>query len=306
MTENQFDPSPATFQSIYQAVSETARGRWFLDELAKRNRTSDTEQVLMEIATLKKGLLDAPADDRLMILVKELEEMRNVIQAAQQRIPSVEPTQSRSKKNGPPAPDPDIMEISKERATSEMLASAGQLRVMVDHMRRNKTDEELTVKLDKLSSDIITSCTIQGVSDQHTTKLAITLQYLEKRVNTMIQILNSTKDFDGSELLSPLAPADTDTQNPEPRNALGGGTGLNKFDDELDGDREADIGLDHLVQSPSTKAEKATAAATGAGQDTMEETDSNVYPLTRDDEKSASTELSDGKIDNAQAEKSQG
>lgn len=306
MTENQFDPSPVTFESIYQAVSETARGRWFLDELAKRNRTSDTEQVLMEIATLKKGLLDAPTDDRLMILLKELEEMRNVIQAAQQPIPSVEPARSRSKETGRPAGDPDIIEISKQRATSEMLASADQLRVMVDHMRRNKTDEELTTKLDKLSSDIITSCTIQGVSDQHTTKLAITLQYLEKRVNTMIQILDSTKDFDGSELVSQSSHDDTDTQKPEPPNALGGGTGLNKFDDELDGDRDADIGLDHLVQSPSTKAEKTTAAASGTGQDTMEETDSNVYPITRDDEKSATTELSDGKMDNAQAEKSQG
>ena len=47
MTEKKFDPSPVTFDSIYQAVSETARGRWFLGELAKRNRTSDTEQVLL-------------------------------------------------------------------------------------------------------------------------------------------------------------------------------------------------------------------------------------------------------------------
>ncbi len=304
MTEKNFEPSPVTFDSIYQAVSETARGRWFLGELAKRNRTSDTEQVLLEIATLKKGLLDARTDDRLNILLKELEEMRNVIQAAQQQISSVNFVQSPSKEEGRSSEDPDTLEISKQRATSEMLASADQLRVMVDHMRQNKTDEELTAKLEKLSSNITTSCTIQGLSDQHSTKLAITLQYLEKRVMTMIQILDSTRNFHGSELVSDLIEDEADRQNSPAHTAQGGGTGLSKFDDELDHkDLNADIGGDYFVESPSTQGEKANTSAGGVGPDTTEETDSNVYPMKRDDETSETAEISNG--DMAQTEKSQ-
>jgi len=44
---------------------------------------------------------------------------------------------------------------------------------MVDHMRQNKTDEELTTKLEKLSSNITASCTIQGLSDQISDHTAI-------------------------------------------------------------------------------------------------------------------------------------
>ncbi len=305
MTEKNFEPSPVTFDSIYQAVSETARGRWFLGELAKRNRTSDTEQVLLEIATLKKGLLDAPTDDRLIIVLKELGEMHNAIQAVQQQISSANFVQSRSKEAGRSTEDTDTIEISKQRATSEMLASADQLRVMVDHMRQNKTDEELTTKLEKLSSNITASCTIQGLSDQHSTKLAITLQYLEKRVSTMIQILDPTKDLHGSEPVSELLDDGTDSQNPSSPAALGGGTGLSKFDDELDDKNiDGDMGRDHFVQNPNPKGEIANTPASGVGPDTTEETDSNVYPMKRDDETSGTTEMSDGEM--ARTEKSQG
>ncbi len=54
-------PPPATadtdYDAICAAVTATARGRWFLDEYAKRNRHSDTSQVLAAIARMEAAVV---------------------------------------------------------------------------------------------------------------------------------------------------------------------------------------------------------------------------------------------------------
>lgn len=47
------------FDTIEAAVMETARGRWFLKEYARRNRNADTQAVLEAVSRLKEMPLDA-------------------------------------------------------------------------------------------------------------------------------------------------------------------------------------------------------------------------------------------------------
>ena len=47
------DISEEDYRAIEEAVMETARGRWFLAEYAKRNRVSDTTRVVEAIDSLK-------------------------------------------------------------------------------------------------------------------------------------------------------------------------------------------------------------------------------------------------------------
>lgn len=47
------------FDTIEAAVMETARGRWFLKEYARRNRNADTQAVLEAVERLKEQPLDA-------------------------------------------------------------------------------------------------------------------------------------------------------------------------------------------------------------------------------------------------------
>jgi len=60
--------SAADYDAIAAAVMETARGRWFLAEYARRNRQTDTEMVLSAIARLERlctvpaAMLDQGAD----------------------------------------------------------------------------------------------------------------------------------------------------------------------------------------------------------------------------------------------------
>jgi hypothetical protein len=46
----------ADFETIEAAVMETARGRWFLREYARRNRNADTEAVLAALRDLERSI----------------------------------------------------------------------------------------------------------------------------------------------------------------------------------------------------------------------------------------------------------
>jgi hypothetical protein len=49
-------PTDADYEAIHEAFMETARGRWFLTEYAKRNRNADTRMVLDAVARIEATL----------------------------------------------------------------------------------------------------------------------------------------------------------------------------------------------------------------------------------------------------------
>src|SRR2546427_8738701 len=80
-------PSEADYDAIREAFMETARGRWFLAEYAKRNRNADTRLVLDAVARLEESMAaqrQAAAaeveDDRLE---QALAAVRDAVEAAQ-------------------------------------------------------------------------------------------------------------------------------------------------------------------------------------------------------------------------------
>ena len=56
MSDSHFERTPATFEELYEAVTGTPRGRWFVDEFARRNRSADTEAVLLELARIEASM----------------------------------------------------------------------------------------------------------------------------------------------------------------------------------------------------------------------------------------------------------
>src|SRR3981189_3828552 len=49
-------PSEQDYDAIREAFMETARGRWFLGEYAKRNRNADTRMVLDAVARIEESM----------------------------------------------------------------------------------------------------------------------------------------------------------------------------------------------------------------------------------------------------------
>lgn len=57
-------PTEADYEAIREAFMETARGRWFLTEYAKRNRNADTNLVLEAVSRLEATLASQKQDQR--------------------------------------------------------------------------------------------------------------------------------------------------------------------------------------------------------------------------------------------------
>lgn len=57
-------PTEADYEAIREAFMETARGRWFLTEYAKRNRNTDTNLVLDAVSRLEATLASQKQDQR--------------------------------------------------------------------------------------------------------------------------------------------------------------------------------------------------------------------------------------------------
>src|SRR5437868_9652097 len=56
MSARAAEPNEQDYDAIREAFMETARGRWFLGEYAKRNRNADTSMVLDAVARIEEAL----------------------------------------------------------------------------------------------------------------------------------------------------------------------------------------------------------------------------------------------------------
>src|SRR5215475_2018894 len=80
-------PSEEDYEAIREAFMETARGRWFLDEYARRNRNADTSMVLDAVSRIEETLAaqrqpppPPPEDERAELLTA----IRSAVDEAEQ------------------------------------------------------------------------------------------------------------------------------------------------------------------------------------------------------------------------------
>src|SRR5689334_4752165 len=80
-------PSEEDYDAIRDAFMETARGRWFLDEYAKRNRNADTRMVLDAVARIEETIAaqkQPPPPVVVDRLPAALSSIRGAVEKAQQ------------------------------------------------------------------------------------------------------------------------------------------------------------------------------------------------------------------------------
>jgi hypothetical protein len=75
-------PDDADYEAIREAFMETARGRWFLGEFAKRNRNADTRLVLDQVARIERMVDTLPQPSSDARLAEILATIRSVVDRA--------------------------------------------------------------------------------------------------------------------------------------------------------------------------------------------------------------------------------
>lgn len=100
--------SEEDYGAIEAAVMETARGRWFLAEYARRNRNADTEAVLTAIRRLERLVHSAASFDARDEVTRGMADIAQAIAAAQSSPPTLEAFSrpaAEAVRNDPPAGD---------------------------------------------------------------------------------------------------------------------------------------------------------------------------------------------------------
>jgi chemotaxis regulatin CheY-phosphate phosphatase CheZ len=186
-------PAPAPFtdadyEMIAAAVLETARGRWFLSEHARRNRQADTKLVLEAIEKLERTLAhrpEAPESDRMRV---DLVEMLNAITRTKTEIAAIRPADAESNHFDQASTELDAIVDTTEKATSDILAAAERVQEIAWTLREQGVDASVCDLIDAHATEVYMACSFQDITGQRTRKVIEVLRFLEARIDAMIRI----------------------------------------------------------------------------------------------------------------------
>jgi chemotaxis protein CheZ len=179
--------SAADYEAIEAAVMETARGRWFLVEFARRNRHADTHMLLGALERLENVIRTEtvlPSADRVRF---GLLEMAKAIARTKAEIAAIKPDTTPGRIEEA-SEELDSIVQATERATSDILAAAERIQEIAWTLREQGHKPETCDLLDDQATDIYTACSFQDLTGQRTRKVIGVLHYLESRINAMIEI----------------------------------------------------------------------------------------------------------------------
>ncbi|MCC6946214.1 MAG: hypothetical protein IT539_00470 [Bradyrhizobiaceae bacterium] len=186
-------PAPAPFtdadyEMIAAAVLETARGRWFLAEHARRNRNADTRLVLDAIEKLERLIAqrNEPIEpDRLRF---DLIEMMNAITRTKSEIAAIRPGRDAASHFEQASNELDAIVDTTEKATSDILAAAERVQEIAWRLREQGVNPVVCDLIDAHATEVYTACSFQDLTGQRIRKVIDVLSFLEARIDAMIKI----------------------------------------------------------------------------------------------------------------------
>jgi len=197
------------FEALEDAIRQTSRGRWFLDEFAKRMHSADNERVFQSIEKLSSLIQDKGTTSHFDVLRRELESMASGIAQTRREIAAIKPQHAEQPGNDrivAATEELDFVLRSTESATAEILTAAERLQAISTELREKGGDAAVCDEIDNHSTNLMLACSFQDLTGQRMTKVVNALRYIEQRVNSMIDIWGITP-ADGKSV-----PVHTDTR----------------------------------------------------------------------------------------------
>jgi chemotaxis protein CheZ len=180
--------SEADYEAIEAAVMETARGRWFLAEYARRNRNADTTMLLKALDRIEASIRGEHSVEPVDRIRFDLVEMSKAIARTKTEIAAMKPDADHHGKFGEATEELDSVVHATEAATSDILECAERIQEIAWTLREQGLDAEVCDLLDAKATEVYTACSFQDLTGQRTRKVIGVLRYLEGRINAMIEI----------------------------------------------------------------------------------------------------------------------
>jgi hypothetical protein len=177
-------PADADYDALCEALMASSRGRWFLEEYAKRNRNADTGLVLDAIARVEAVVRSEQTHQASQGVRIELLEMARTIAQTRADVAETKPERSA----GPSA-----------AAATDVFAAAGRLQEVAWAMREHGLDMAMCDQITDLSTAILSASSLRNnPNDSRAQKLAEVLISLEQRIDAMLRAAAEPPPSDGS------------------------------------------------------------------------------------------------------------
>lgn len=167
-------PAEGEYDLICATVAESTRGRWFLDEYARRNRHADTVLVLAAIERIEDMIRGERDQQVYQSFRGDLLDMAKVIAQTRAEVAAIEPE----------APTPATPPAAL--ASRDIFAAAERLQDVAWTMRERGLDARICQQIESLASSILLASSLRNPDDHRTQKLGEVLHYLERRINAML------------------------------------------------------------------------------------------------------------------------
>ncbi|MCZ0735505.1 hypothetical protein [Phreatobacter sp. AB_2022a] len=201
------------YDVIEAAVMETARGRWFLAEHARRQRAADTAVVLTALARIE-AMVEAPRTapelDRIRL---DIREMARAIARTKAEIAAIKPEGGDIGRFEEASVELDAIVQATEAATSDILGAAETIQEIAWTLREMGTEGEVCDLIDTKATDIYTACSFQDVTGQRTRKVIGVLRFLEDRIDSMMNIWGEAHEAGDSPPAAVPRPREPSLQN---------------------------------------------------------------------------------------------
>lgn len=189
--------SETDYEAIASAVMETARGRWFMAEFAKRNRQADTAQVLTAINRLQRALGATPArqpagGQNLRDAVALIMDLR----ADLERI------------GGGPSEPSSRLAARIESAAGSIIAATESIQEAAWGLREAGASDALCDALDRRATEIYGATAVVEGTAQQISKIADTIAMLDSSLRAFAEDAHETFDLDAVPTRAPARVAD--------------------------------------------------------------------------------------------------
>ncbi|WP_417685970.1 protein phosphatase CheZ [Roseibium sp.] len=252
------EPAPLgdiEYQTLEQTLMESDRGRRFLAEFVRRNKTPETQEILSAIHRLEKSMTrqrKVPDLDRIRL---DIAEMHEAIERTKNEIANIKAEGGDTNRFMDASHELDAIVTQTEGATQTILEAAEQIQEQAWTLRENGADNGVCDEIDAKATEIFMACSFQDLTGQRTTKVVQVLRYLESRINMMINIWG----IEDAEAEEGAGPVDTRPDahllnGPQDENKA---VSQNSVDDLFAGNESA---LDSFDAAPAEVAADANAA----------------------------------------------
>ncbi|SIQ03002.1 hypothetical protein [Bosea sp. TND4EK4] len=189
--------SQADYEAIEAAVMETARGRWFMAEYAKRNRQADTQQLLTAIGRIERvvglGVQETSREDNLLDAAALIHDLRSDLERISGR--------SEDRASG--------LAAQIEQAAGTVTMATESIQEVAWTLREAGAEELLCDTLDHRTTEIAGAIAIIDGLSQRVDKIADTIAMLDTSLRAFgeVSYTSSSTFFDLDDLTVRKAPS---------------------------------------------------------------------------------------------------